>query len=1080
MSPRLRTFILITGAILCGGTAATCRPDPGGGGDNWFPWFDASLPDPEDDAGTKPVEIPPERCHIPLDRFTTSGQGALAKRIESAADLIGGPNAHGKPGDFLLANDRIQIVVQGPDRHIGSSPYGATILDAALAGESNDQFGELGLLYNFGRTVEPTHFEIISDGSAGGAAVVAMSGRDTANDYLDIRSNLKTMLGTVPNADPWVELPLRITNYFILNPGEQRLRFVTAFCNEGTESALLSVGELVDPGFTVELFNGQSCTGGFGSGGLCFGLDNMSWFGYQGDDVAYGIAPYFPGTPGGADRPSQANATLTIAGITGALHGTRGPAGLAEWFSPGNGNPSGALVIPGYETRVAVRDFYVGRSVGEIGSAIETARAALTGATVGELSGVVTSGGRPLANARVAVLRTSASGNELAGVFVTDDDGRYEGRFLAGNYRISAWAPGHAPTAEKPISLSRNAPAEANFDMTAPRKLTVTVNEPGVGPIPAKVTVLCASGTCPFTNQSLVKYTDVVRDAIPDNVMHIDFVGASGEATFDLPPGQYHVLVSRGPEYSIHPNNYPSVPGVAVDLQHADGRVDATLVRVLDTTGYMSADFHVHAVNSPDSAVDNHARVLSYAAEGVDVVVSTDHDYITDFAPYIRDLGLDHVLASVIGQEASPMGFGHYNAFPIRNQDDPITGGALDWANPDGPTMSVAEIFREFRKMGAWTIHLNHPRGTLGGFTHLKVDTDTLATHADPLEFRMAPQPGASASDTRLISADFNAFELLNSGIDEYKVELIRPLLNDWFTMLSRGQLVAGTGTSDTHKRFADAAGYYRSFVKMGVDTPAQFSAIEMSDAVNQMKVVATNTPFVRVSAVRVDADGVPTSDPAEMGEVLAASDDEIEVTVEVQVPTYTDITRIELYTHQPGDDGRCPMDPTSPQAQTTRVACNGLENRNWPQSSIAATRNVQLTAAHRRTVKTVGGTIYRRYEVKETFRLPATQTDNWIVALIYGSKPIFPLAYHASGGKAGDVTPFAITNPILIDADGGGYDRPPFNRSLPAGEPPASPAPKFARPVEAPQPSGPITAERLIDAWREAFSHAGGRNAIQ
>src|SRR5690606_28385382 len=108
----------------------------------------------------------------------------------------------------------IQIVVQGPDRHIGSSPYGATILDAALAGESNDQFGELGLLYNFGRTVEPTHFEIISDGSAGGAAVVAMSGRDTANDYLDIRSNLKTMLGTVPNADPWVELPLRITNYF--------------------------------------------------------------------------------------------------------------------------------------------------------------------------------------------------------------------------------------------------------------------------------------------------------------------------------------------------------------------------------------------------------------------------------------------------------------------------------------------------------------------------------------------------------------------------------------------------------------------------------------------------------------------------------------------------------------------------------------------------------------------------------------------------------------------------------------------------------------------------------------------------
>src|SRR5690606_35770552 len=123
-------------------------------------------------------------------------------------------------------------------------------------------------------------------------------------------------------------------------------------------------------------------------------------------------------------------------------------------------------------------------------------------------------------------------------------------------------------------------------------------------------------------------FTEVGKDALPTGVQEIRFVPPSGTLTIDLPAGQYHVLVSRGPEYSIHPNTYPSVPGTAVDLRTGDRVLDATLVKVVDTTGWLSADFHVHAINSPDSRINNLHRVLNFAGEGVDILVATDHDVV--------------------------------------------------------------------------------------------------------------------------------------------------------------------------------------------------------------------------------------------------------------------------------------------------------------------------------------------------------------------------------------------------------------------------------------------------------------------
>ena len=67
--------------------------------------------------------------------------------------------------------------------------------------------------------------------------------------------------------------------------------------------------------------------------------------------------------------------------------------------------------------------------------------------------------------------------------------------------------------------------------------------------------------------------------------------------------------------------------------------VNAQIAKVIDTTGFVSADFHVHSIDSPDSETTREERVVSMLAEGVDFFASTDHDFRSDFQPDIVALG---------------------------------------------------------------------------------------------------------------------------------------------------------------------------------------------------------------------------------------------------------------------------------------------------------------------------------------------------------------------------------------------------------------------------------------------------------
>ena len=962
------------------------------------------------------------RCELDLvasGLFKQEGTGAVARRIEDAADLFGGQSAVGQVGDYLLENDRIRLVIDQPGRIVGLVPYGGNIVDADVvrtAGEpGGDQLGKLGLLYAFGRTLDVSNVEVLSDGSAGGPAVIAATGLDTVSDYINAKHAIRQYLGSDLSLvfDVDAPLPLRATTYYVLSPGEQRVRIATAFCNTGDTAVSIPMGEAFEQGGSTDLLNPSNCEGRMGAGSCL--ADPAPWFGFQGDRVAYGHRSYKlddPTAPAVDTLGSQSTFCLTVAD-TGNLQGA-----LAWFDAEAHKRPGTLLVKPG-ASRLFLRDLVVAPHLGDVTSVFLNADGLPHGHL--EVTAQQPDGNSPAPQTRVAVLR--AADDHVETLLVTDTAGKAAVDLAPGNYRVLAGGQGRSLETRTDVAIADGASAQATARLGAARTLTVTVKDANGAPMPAKLMLLCPAGTCPTPRAGYRFFENI--EPLPDDIFAIELVPAQGSLDLLVPPGEYSLVVTRGPEYSVWPDTWPQ-HGQAVDLRTADVRVDAVLGQVVDTVGWMSADLHVHAVNSSDSSVRNERRVLGFAAEGVDVLCSTDHDYITDYAPVIRALGAEAFLTSIQGQEITSFDFGHWNAYPLDRTEESENGGAFDWAGGPGATLRPAQIFAGVK--ARWPdafVQINHPRSSL---TPLKVDTATGASHADPAEFRMEPDPEATAADSRLFSEAFDGYEVQNGPLPA------RAVMNDWMTFLSRGLVKTATAVSDTHSPSFDLGGYGRTYVDMGGrDTPAQFDRAVFAASLKAHKATCSNGPFLAVSARRLDSTGAPAGAAIGLGQTLsinAAGGEAVELTVDVQAPEWMLFDTLEVYTHADG-----------------RESAAGVDNSDWPDSRILQVRHLDAATLPLEVASTAGGATFRRIHVREKLTVTPTK-DAWYVVQVRGSNampPIFPLV--TSRGERAN----AFSNALFVDADGSGaYDDFPLKvpRSLPLPPRPPPPAPVASRRV--------------------------------
>ncbi len=330
-----------------------------------------------------------------------------------------------------------------------------------------------------------------------------------------------------------------------------------------------------------------------------------------------------------------------------------------------------------------------------------------------------------------------------------------------------------------------------------------------------------------------------------------------GSAEVALSPGTYELTASHGPTHSL------SKRTIHIEAAHT-ATVEDTLRRVVDTSAWISADFHLHAAHSPDAPVSLEERITSLVCEGVDLAVATDHNRITDYGPSVRAMKVNQRIDTLAGDEITSAGrtlWGHFNAFPF----SPASGAPED-AVPAYYDVSPAQMFAAARERGARVLQVNHARmpPRIGYFdlTHL----DPRTGHADAT-----------------FSGDFQAFEAYN-GIWLQSPDKIREGARDLVALARRGVHAAATGNSDSHQLLFEEAGYPRTYVH-AASTPVATRGARAVEALLLRDTTVSSGPLVEM-----------TVDGQRIGSTVHPRGGSVRVHVKVSAPAWVPVEHVEVW----------------------------------------------------------------------------------------------------------------------------------------------------------------------------------------
>ncbi|MEB2311881.1 MAG: CehA/McbA family metallohydrolase [Sorangiineae bacterium] len=371
--------------------------------------------------------------------------------------------------------------------------------------------------------------------------------------------------------------------------------------------------------------------------------------------------------------------------------------------------------------------------------------------------------------------------------------------------------------------------------------------------IPCKLTVLGVHGS---PDPEFSK-TDVPRELDGAVAAYERVFSLRGTGSVPVPHGTYDVYVSRGLEWTR-----AVVRGLEVGSRGAV--LDVTLQHVVPTDGWISGDFHVHSAASWDSKVPMRARVFEFASDGVEVMVSTDHNFVSDYAPFIEELGAGRWVTSVIGSEITTRSWGHFGAFPLVRDPSQVNGGAIPVRS-----QTPKQIFEAVRRRSPPAlIDVHHPRlGRLGYFDRGHFDA-----------------PRAEFLSPAGTSLDFDALEILN-GFRDSERHAIDDVLSDWFHLILHGYRFTGTGNSDTHHPRFNIGGYPRNFVRVPKDVPAAITPELLARAVKAGHAFFTTGPFLRLE---VDGAGI--------GDTVTERSGKLRGHLEVDAAPWVSVTGVRLY----------------------------------------------------------------------------------------------------------------------------------------------------------------------------------------
>jgi hypothetical protein len=986
---------------------------------------------------------------------------ARAQRIGALDEAIGGPHAIGRVGDFVLENDQIRLVIAdtGVDpRDPGKSTFGrvnttfgGSLVDADLRrvggdrARGNDQLAELlpGFVFS---VINPTSVAVTRDGNDGRAAEVTVTG--TPSDLLQQVGLLDTgLLGTTS---------LLLTQTYRLFPGKRYVEIETTIKNAsagahpfpfldptqirdlgldipGIEDIELSVpmGQLPllggeqdlfapGPGFNLRfaLEDSYAQSGGFpGFPGLV--IDALA---SRGPGVSYGLTvlpspsnyvnAYADRYPGQTITPYSMLVPFNYAGVAG-VYMARPPAQLG---------PQEQFSFTSY--------FVIGKGdVASVLDAIYELRGEPTGTFGGRVIDQQTS--QPVARANVIVLD---AGDRVVDQIETDDGGAFLAHLATGSYRAVAITDDRLPTEPRPFTIAAGEHVGTGpIEMAPPATLVVSAIDELGRHAPVKIQLVghfaaADRGKDPRSFLYSLPRGERQRPTAfdgGDRFIENAWWTIDGRLSAQVRPGRYELVVTRGPEYEIAARSIELRAGAFTAEQVA-------LTRAYASDGWVAGDFHVHAQPSTDSGVPIAARVASCAAEGLEVAVATDHNYITDYAPVIARSGLDPWLLGVPGMELTTFEMGHYNGYPLRVDPGSTRGGEFRWAGQ--PPQALFDQLRALAAgPGRGIVQVNHPRqAVLGYFAQFFVDEVTAEPYT-PTGILGIFAPYGDEFKATNYSVDFDAIELITGQRFE-EVHTFRapdPLppgpfpdpqpvpgevvrgpdgrpqfpgtVETWFAMLDRGHRATGMGTSDTHHLLGDEPGYARTllFVGAGKDVPGGTSRDDVIEAIRQHRAIATNAPFLEmaIGAHRI-------------GDTVVAAGGSVDVVVRVRAPSWAAVDRLVVYSN------------SKVVASQAIPAAQGTDHEARVHLDLAADSWVVAEA-------TGSGSMF---PVVSPIEFPPLDASVIIKALSVGlDLSALPLTSRLKPSSLHVATPYAITNPIWIDVDGNGWTppKPPLPRTL-------------------------------------------------
>jgi hypothetical protein len=750
-----------------------------------------------------------------------------------------GPDALGRSGDYLLMNDRAAFIIEGVEQINTYYYYGGILIDAvSLDGctqKNQEQFEELALfvgeldphaLKTFGvRAFRGERVEILNDGSNGKDAIVRVHGTD---DYfwiveLELMKMFKRDIGIPKKLTRPLDVELFVD--YILPPDSSVIRIEFNIKNNKKRKRRIftaSGGFFGDS--TVNRYYSNHKEGIFS-----FTIDaGLPYFASSGGTGAYafGMKDADLGTTNQSGFDVLFNSNLLKNRIILKSAGKPGDtAKVVHYMAVGGSDFNSALYNLNRENP----------------SPLEGWDIKLT-----PCSGIVKDQktGSPLPGVWIEVEKKNKNDEwKFIDGFVTNDYGEFEG-FIPGfeeEYRLTASLSGRPNP--KPVKFYPSSGQNLEVYFSQGGKLAYDVRDQNNRKLPSRI--------------------ELYQNGKPAQTIY----NGPGQGEALVVPGEYEFSVLRGYEYIPVTGKIKIEPGMTADIK-------TVLVHAVDTTGFLSADMHIHAGPSGDNKISIPERIVTAAVEGLEVAVATDHEALIPWQPAVYETGLEDWVTTVLGQEVTATIPEHVNMFPVESRFDlNARGGPVEWYE-----LNIDELYNAIRERGAGIVQLNHPRGYM-----VIIDYDRRTGKA-----RMKhPEHIGLEPDDILWSWNFDSVEYQNGNQRVFmdpKNKWSTGTFEDWMSFINHGHRITAVSNTDAHDW--TKPGLPRSYFPSSTDSPADFKEEELVNAIKAGKIITSTGAFARVAL----------NNEAEMGDTVITDSGTVDLWIHIESIPQIDVSHFKVF----------------------------------------------------------------------------------------------------------------------------------------------------------------------------------------